>query len=382
MGYFTSEEPPFCAGFGLIIIRCIVVSLAFRARANLLQYQTPTLAPTIHFLCSSFVFQIGGLIIHHINFTALSFIMTGSVDPIQKPFTVAIVGGGIGGIALAIGLLHRGIAVQVYEAAPAFAEIGAGIGFGPNSVRSMYLISPAIKAAFDGLVTKNEGKDEEETWINFRCGMGEPELIAKVRTTDSDKTGISSVHRAYFLNRLVKFVPEDVANFGKRLLNLHPGPASTVRLEFEDGTMAEADAVVGCDGVRSRVRRILRAQESDVEDMKFSRKVAYRGLIPMDKARAALGDNLAGNAQMYIGPGGSILTYPIDHGKTLNVAAFRTKEDGRWEHSRWMLPKTREDVKESYRGWGVPVQKITEVSRYLRKRPRGVFNAQGVLNVR
>jgi salicylate hydroxylase len=290
--------------------------------------------------------------------------MTVSVDTTSKPFTIAVVGGGIGGIALAIGLLHRGVAVQVYEASPAFAEIGAGIGFGPNSVRSMHLINPAIKAAFDGLVTKNEGENEEETWINFRCGIGEPELIAKVRTTDSNKTGISSVHRAHFLHELVKLVPAGMANFGKRLSNLHPGPRGTVRLEFEDGTMAEAAAVVGCDGVRSRVRRILRSQENDVEDMQFSGKFAYRGLIPMDKAKAALGDDLAGNTQMYLGPGGHILTYPIDHGKILNVAAFRTKEDGKWEHNRWILQKTREDMKESYDGWGEPVQKITEVRNY------------------
>ena len=288
--------------------------------------------------------------------------MTVSVDAQQKPFTVAVVGGGIGGIALAIGLLHRGIAVQVYESAPAFSEIGAGIGFGPNSVRSMYLIDPAIKAAFDRLVTKNERKDEEQTWINFRRGVGEPDLIAKVQTTGRDQTGISSVHRAHFLDELVKLVPQGVANFGKRLSNLHPGPGSTVRLEFEDGTTAEADAVVGCDGVRSRVRRIIRGQANDVEDLKFSGKFVYRGLIPMDKAKAALGDDLAGNSQMYIGPGGSILTYPIDHGKIMNVAAFRTKEDGRWEHSKWILQQTQEDMKESYRGWGGPAQSITEVS--------------------
>lgn len=287
--------------------------------------------------------------------------MTVSVDAVQKPFTVAVVGGGIGGIALAIGLLHRGIAVQVYEAAPAVAEIGAGIGFGPNSVRSMYLIDPAIKAAFDRLATKNEGKGEEQTWINFRCGTGEPDLIAKVQTTDRDKTGISSVHRAYFLDEMVQLVPPGVTHFGKRLLKLYPGPASTVRLEFEDGTMADADAVVGCDGVRSRVRQILRGHANDVEDLKFSRKFVYRGLVPMDQAKAALGDDLAGNSQMYLGPGGSVLTYPIDHGKIMNVAAFRTKEDGRWEHRKWTLQQTREEMRESYRGWGGPVQSIVEV---------------------
>ena len=291
--------------------------------------------------------------------------MVVSTEEMSKPFTIAVVGGGIGGIALALGLLHHGIAVQVYESAPAFGEIGAGIAFGPNSVRSMYLIDPAIKAAFDRLATKNEGEDEQQTWLNFRCGVGEPELIAKVQTTDKDRTGLSSVHRAHFLNEMVKLIPDGVANFGKRLHSLRPGAASRVRLEFEDGTMAEADAVVGCDGVRSRVRSILLGHQKDVEGVTFSGMVAYRNLVPMEQAKAALGDDLAGNSQMYLGPGGSILTYPIDHGEIFNVIAFRTEEDGRWEHPSWILHKTRDDVQESFRGWGGPAQRIIQVSGKL-----------------
>lgn len=288
--------------------------------------------------------------------------MTVSIEMKQKPFTIAIVGGGIGGLALALGLLHQGIRVQVYEAAAAFAEIGAGIGFGPNSVRSMYLIDPAIKAAFDGLATKNEGENEEETWINFRCGMGEPELIAKVQTRDKDKTGLSSVHRAHFLEELVKLLPDCVACFGKRLLHLHAESADTVRLEFADGTMSQADAVVGCDGVRSRVRCILGGHENDSQGMEFTGKFVYRGLIPMDRAKAAVGHDLSGNAQMYLGPGHALLTYPIDHGKTVNAVVFSTKEDGKWDHAQWVLQKTREDVQDIFRGWGEPVQRLIEVS--------------------
>ena len=341
-----------------------MIFLAFGDQLSLLKYHVPTSTLTINLLsCTAcLTFQIEAFIFHPLNFTASSFNMAIPIEHKRKPFTVAIIGGGIGGIALAIGLLHRGIAVQVYEAIQAFGEIGAGVMFGPNSVRSMYLISPAIKAAFDSLVTKNEGENEEATWLNYRCGTGEPKLVAKVQTTDTGKTGLSSVHRAHFLNELVKLIPHDVAHFGKRLVNLYPGPANTVRLEFEDGTTTEADAVVGCDGVRSRVRQILRNQESDVEDMKFTGKVANRALIPMEQARAALGHELAGNAQMYMGSGKCILTYPIDHGKVLNAVAIWTKEDGRWEHSKWVVPGADEDLKKRYCGWGGPVQKIIDVS--------------------
>lgn len=282
----------------------------------------------------------------------------------KKPFTIAIVGGGIGGLTLAIGLLRKGISIQIYESALTFAEIGAGIAFGPNAIRSMALIDPAIKAAFLSRATKNEARDEEETWINFRCGLGDPTLIAKVQTRDQDKTGLSSVHRAHFIEDLVNLIPNHVANFGKRLMSLEQEPSGKVLLLFEDGTTAYADAVVGCDGVRSRVRQILLGKENLLDDLSFSGKYAYRGLVSMAKAKEALGDYLAGNSQMYLGPEGHILTYPIEHGKVMNVVAFKN-QNAPWKHENWTLKSKGLEFQRDFKGWGKPVQNIVNVRAVL-----------------
>lgn len=69
----------------------------------------------------------------------------------------------------------------------------------------------------------------------------------------------------------------------------------------------------------------------------FTGKYAYRGLIPMEKAVNALGDGLARNSQMYLGYHGHVLTFPIEKGETMNVVAFKTKEDGKWEDEKWVL---------------------------------------------
>lgn len=53
-----------------------------------------------------------------------------------KPFDIAIVGGGISGLTLAISLFKQNVPVTVYESASKFGEIGAGVGFGPNAVRA------------------------------------------------------------------------------------------------------------------------------------------------------------------------------------------------------------------------------------------------------
>lgn len=290
---------------------------------------------------------------------------TDQIHYAQKPFSIAIVGGGIGGIALAAGLLHRGIPVQVYEAARAHAEIGAGIAFGPNSVRAMTLIDPAIKIIFDRLATKNEALEEKETWINFRSGFGDLKEIAKIRTTDEAKTGLSSVHRAHFLNEIAKLIPTDAIHFGKRLKTITTGQFGSSRLVFEDGSVATADAVIGCDGIRSRVRQLLLGNTSPTQDCSFTGKFAFRGLVPMSEAKARIGEKLAGNSQMYLGPGGCVLHYPINGGETLNVVAFQSTENGKWEHKEWVLPDKRQELLVAFNDWAAPVQKILEVGRSM-----------------
>lgn len=81
---------------------------------------------------------------------------TTSASPHPKAFSVAIIGGGIGGLAFAIGLSkYPHIDFHVYESAPSFGEIGAGVAFGPNAQRALELIGPAAKEAFDKHATGN-----------------------------------------------------------------------------------------------------------------------------------------------------------------------------------------------------------------------------------
>ena len=81
---------------------------------------------------------------------------TTSTSPSPKKFSVAIIGGGIGGLALAIGLSkYPSIDYHVYESAPSFGEIGAGVALGPNAQRALELIAPEAKKAFDKHATGN-----------------------------------------------------------------------------------------------------------------------------------------------------------------------------------------------------------------------------------
>lgn len=297
--------------------------------------------------------------------------MSHSADTPKKPFNIAVIGGGIGGLCTTIGLLHQNIPCTLYEAAPAFAEIGAGVSFGPNALRAMSLIDPAIQRGYSKRATTNAWSSKKDTWFDFRIGQKDwpdhkdmegrvGELVASPVAVG---VGQNSVHRAHFLDELVALVPDGVAVFGKRLDDIKSAEdgSGALVMHFQDGTTAVADAIIGCDGVKSRTRQILLGIDHPATTPTFSGKYAYRGLIPMPKAVDAIGEELARNSQMYMGHHGHVLTFPIEKGDTMNVVAFRTKSDGKWDDERWVLPMKKEDMYKDFEGWGDDVKKILSV---------------------
>lgn len=169
------------------------------------------------------------------------------------------------------------------------------------------------------------------------------------------------VHRATFLDEMIRLLPngtgEGKVTFRKRLADVVDLGAAGVELQFTDGTTGIADAVIGCDGVKSRIRQIL-LQGHDSVEPRFTGKYAYRGLIPMEQATKAIGE-IARNSHMTCGYGGHLVNFPVDKGQTLNVVAFQTKKDGKWDHDKgWVVPATIADVLEDYRGWSEPVRNL------------------------
>ncbi|PNS21338.1 hypothetical protein CAC42_1117 [Sphaceloma murrayae] len=264
-----------------------------------------------------------------------------TTDGSHQEDTIALVGGGIGGLCAAIGLLNKKIPLHIYEAAPAFAEIGAGVSFGPNSVDALRRISPATLDAFEKCVTYNGTEKYKKTYFTFRNGEDKSTKVGTPIIDLESSTGATSVHRAQLLDELIKYVPDEIASFGKRLDNITDN-SDHVILQFKDGTTARHSAVICCDGIKSVGRQILLGPDHPAAHAIYSGKYAYRGLIPMDEAAALLGDEIARNSQMFFAHNGHILTFPVEKGRTMNVVAFGTSQT--WEDERWVKEMRKEDM--------------------------------------
>ena len=163
---------------------------------------------------------------------------------------IAIVGGGIVGLILAAGLIHRGVQVQVYEQSRNFREIGAGIGFSPATTECMRKINPDIVQALHaggGLNMLRAGNDQS-SYLRMVHGYGrqseeDPSYERPLLKIDSGAKGWAGIRRDRFLENLAKSIPADVVHFRKRLETIiDEDDQDKVILEFNDGSRYQADA--------------------------------------------------------------------------------------------------------------------------------------------
>lgn len=185
---------------------------------------------------------------------------------------IAIIGAGIGGLAAAIALSRAGIEVEIFEQADAFKRVGAAINITPNAVKVL-----------DGLgIGKSVRKTAHVPAYRVSRSWDTGEVTSKLPlgTAGLDRYGSTSLHlhRADLLSALENAVPPERVHFGKKLLGL-TDCIQGVELEFEDGSAATAEGVLGSDGIHSIVRQELFGNDRPT----FTGMVAYRSTIPVNR---------------------------------------------------------------------------------------------------
>jgi salicylate hydroxylase len=167
------------------------------------------------------------------------------VEP-KPPLEVAVVGGGIVGLTLVTGLIHRNIRVKVYEKTSTFRSIGAGIGFTPNSLKALELLNPKALEAQQKVATANGDPDDPNDWLKYLDGYhhsGEVDNERLLFDLYTGHRGFEGCVRADLLNEILKLIPSDIIQFGKCIAKIvDRGDDQKVLLQFTDGNTVEADA--------------------------------------------------------------------------------------------------------------------------------------------
>ena len=224
---------------------------------------------------------------------------------------IIVIGAGIGGLAAALALQRAGVQVRVYEQAAALGEVGAGLSISPNG--ALGLKSLGVFAEFRKLAYA----PDEQCVRHFKTGRVLATVPRGARLEDSYGERYYVIHRADLHQVLATAVlandPAAIVT-GHRFADLQQD-GSGVSVRFDNGEWKRAEAMIGADGVRSRVRSAL----FGAEEVRFTGFVAWRGLVPMDQVPSEALDPLC---QVWIGPGHMINRYPVRGGKLLNFVAF------------------------------------------------------------
>jgi 2-polyprenyl-6-methoxyphenol hydroxylase-like FAD-dependent oxidoreductase len=188
--------------------------------------------------------------------------------------SIGIIGGGIGGIAAGVALHQAGIRAVVYERAPELNEVGAGMMLWPNATRVLRDL---------GLLDRVLAVSGPTTHFLVRASCGK--VLMDLALGQFDVPAVC-IRRADLLSVLLSALPPDCIRLGCELEHLEQ-TRDKVRLSFKGGLLQEHDAVIGADGIRSRVRTELFGPSDPI----YRGYVVWRGIARYDGHSVPEGSN-------------------------------------------------------------------------------------------
>jgi salicylate hydroxylase len=249
---------------------------------------------------------------------------------------VAIVGGGLGGLAAAAFLHQAGMPAVVSEQERELREVGAGIMVPPNAARMLRRLG--VLGAFSERAVQLDIGWEFRRWLDGAV-LSAQDLTAKSARLYGEHT--YTVHRADLLDAIKRAVPASAVWLGKRLDRFSVSEAG-VCLGFADGERAEADVLIGADGIHS----VIRAALTEPAPPTHSGMCAFRALVPA----AAAPEFARRPAQaVWLGPGRHVVHYPVSGGELVNLVAIAPA--GGYVTESWTATATVAEFLAEFEGW-------------------------------
>jgi salicylate hydroxylase len=248
---------------------------------------------------------------------------------------IAVVGGGIGGLAMCAFLRRADLEATVYEQAPQLTEVGAGLVLAPNAIRllrSLDVMDHILRHA-----VPLEWGWEFRRWDNGTVLSAE-RLEDACERLYGERTYVT--HRADLLDAIKSAVPAEWLRLGARCTGIALDDG--VRLKFADGNEVDADVVIGADGMHS----VVRAAITDPSPPQDSGLCAFRALVPAQQAPAIARRRVQ---TLWLGPDHHLVHYPIRNERTINLVAFAPANEHTEES--WSATASVAEFLAEFSGW-------------------------------
>jgi salicylate hydroxylase len=225
----------------------------------------------------------------------------------RQTMRVLVVGGGIGGLSTAIALRYQGVDALVLEQTKVLTEIGAGIQIAANA--AIVLRQLGLEWAIRSVGVKPQSYD----YRDLRTGKMLYQAPLGDEAAGRYGAPMYNIHRADLIQILADAVPAEAKRYDARVIDVSQD-ADGVEVKLQDGTTVCGDALIGCDGIHSVVRRHLRGEEQK----HFANILMWRSLIPAEKLE---GLNLEERGNYWFGPGRTLITYWVRPKKLYSILA-------------------------------------------------------------
>jgi 6-hydroxynicotinate 3-monooxygenase len=259
---------------------------------------------------------------------------------------VAVVGAGLGGLSVAGFLQRAGFLATVYEQAPSFSRIGAGIILSANAMKAFRRLGIEESLVETGIKPKS--------YVSRAWNTGETMYEIFFDAASEAKYGgpYINIHRGDLHGVLEKVVTPNTIVFNHRLVGLDE-TGDAVILAFDNGFRVEADIVIGADGIRSKVREHLLGSEPP----RFAGAVAQRAIFPTARLRGlAIPD-----CTKWWGPDRHALPYFMTNRRD-EIYVIGVLPSQAWDSDASSLPSSRNEMLEAFSGFHDDLRKVLEVA--------------------